>query len=102
MTRPGIRELAEKMAEQAERALGKPNRPSSGIFGLHTVLRLSRYVRRHTEIVGRIAWAAERGDNDLGVCAAGNFRPNMKRAVQFTTAIYSGRSSPKSFHGADS
>ena len=38
----------------------------------------------------------------LGVCAAGNFRPNMKGVVQFITTTYSGRSSPKSFHGADS
>ena len=76
MTRPGIRELAEKMAEQAERALGKPNRPSSGIFGLHTVLRLSRYVRRHGEIVGRIAWAAERGDNDLVATIARELVPD--------------------------
>ena len=40
--------------------------------------------------------------HSLGVCAAGNFRPNMKGVVQFITTTYSGRSSPKSFHGADS
>ena len=38
----------------------------------------------------------------LGVCAAGNFRPNIQGFALFMTAIYSGRSSPKSFHGADS
>ena len=29
--------------------------------------------------------------SDLGVCAAGNFRPNMKGVVQFMTTSYSGR-----------
>ena len=46
--------------------------------------------------------ASEAEAKALGVCAAGNFRPNMKGVVQFMTTTYSVRSSPKSFHGADS
>ena len=45
---------------------------------------------------------AERGFAVLGVCAAGNFRPNMKGVSQLMPTTYSGRSSPKSFYGADS